>query len=277
MPDENYGFDAACETGPAAPELRRRCAWLHHGQGPDGPTEYKFVARSVALRAGSPRIVPRQTTGGPRPDAALAQETNDERLTTKAPYKFGGIRRQRDGADIGWHDEVARPVPSGAVKHEHDVPVCCDGRGEAVQKDLHGCGGDLGQHEGKAPAAGRVNGAEQVSPLVALLAQAARALAAHPPAVAGAALRADPALVLEPQLDALVGMCRCHGLYGPQKPPLVKAAWARSSASGCCGRVFCRDRSRRRRMRDRLAGCRRLPKRSSIQRHRAGSVQSVQP
>ena len=48
------------------------------------------MARSVALRAGSPRIVPRQTTGGPPPDAALAQETNDERLTTKAPYKALG-------------------------------------------------------------------------------------------------------------------------------------------------------------------------------------------
>jgi transposase len=56
-PDENYGFDAACETGPAAPELRRRCAWLHHGSGPTGPTEYKFVARSVALKAGSPQTV----------------------------------------------------------------------------------------------------------------------------------------------------------------------------------------------------------------------------
>ena len=57
MPGENYGFGAACETGPAAPELRRRCAWLHHGPGPLGPTEYKFVARSVAPKAGSPQTV----------------------------------------------------------------------------------------------------------------------------------------------------------------------------------------------------------------------------
>src|SRR5690242_19035656 len=57
LPDENYGFDAVCETGPAAPELRRRCAWLHHGSGPTGPTEYKFVARSVAPKAGSPQTI----------------------------------------------------------------------------------------------------------------------------------------------------------------------------------------------------------------------------
>jgi hypothetical protein len=57
LPDENYGFDAVCETGSAAPELRRRCAWLHHGSGPTGPTEYKFVARSVAPKAGSPQTI----------------------------------------------------------------------------------------------------------------------------------------------------------------------------------------------------------------------------
>jgi len=36
---------AAVQIGPAAPELRRRCAWLHHGYDPHGSTEYKAVAR----------------------------------------------------------------------------------------------------------------------------------------------------------------------------------------------------------------------------------------
>src|ERR687885_609602 len=69
-PGENYGFDAACETGSAAPELRRRCAWLHHGSGPPGPTEYKFVARSVACEAGSP-----QTFGRNRPTYPARQHS----------------------------------------------------------------------------------------------------------------------------------------------------------------------------------------------------------
>jgi hypothetical protein len=30
-PTQNMAFRAAIENGPAAPELRRRCAWLHHG------------------------------------------------------------------------------------------------------------------------------------------------------------------------------------------------------------------------------------------------------
>ena len=34
---------AVPQNGPATPELRRRCAWLHHGLGPHSPTEYKVA------------------------------------------------------------------------------------------------------------------------------------------------------------------------------------------------------------------------------------------
>ena len=46
-----HGCDAVLENGPAAPELRHRCASLHHGRGPHGPAEYKGVAR-VRVRHG---------------------------------------------------------------------------------------------------------------------------------------------------------------------------------------------------------------------------------
>jgi hypothetical protein len=46
-----HGCDAVLENGPAAPELRHRCASLHHGRGPAGPAEYKCVAR-VRVRHG---------------------------------------------------------------------------------------------------------------------------------------------------------------------------------------------------------------------------------
>jgi hypothetical protein len=191
--------------------------------------------------------------------------------------QLGCVGRQWDRADVWRHDEIARPLPSGAVEHERNLRIRCNRGGEVVEEDLHGRGRDLWQYEGEAVAGGGADGAEQVGPLVALLAQAARPFAAYPPAVASAALRANPGLIFEPQLDALAGMRRGDRLYGPQQPPLTKAALARSSAWGCSGRVFCRDRSSRRTIRDRLAGCRRLSKRSSIQRQSAGSVQSVQP
>ena len=75
----------------------------------------------------------------------------------------------------------------------------------------------------------------------------------------------------------LSGGGRGHGLYGALKTPVAEAALARSSASGCNGRVFCRDRSSRRMICDSLAGRSRLSKPSSSLRYGTGSVPSVQP
>ena len=41
---------AASENGPVAPELRRRCARLHHGSVPGGPTAYKGLAKAGNAR-----------------------------------------------------------------------------------------------------------------------------------------------------------------------------------------------------------------------------------
>ena len=63
-----HGCDAVLENGPAAPELRHRCASLHHGRGPTGPAEYKCVAR--------PRVHHGELPSDPK-----------IRLTEQAPYK----------------------------------------------------------------------------------------------------------------------------------------------------------------------------------------------
>lgn len=80
--------------------------------------------------------------------------------------------------------------------------------GEVVEEGLHRHSRNFGKDEGEAFTGGWVDGAEQVGPFVALLAQAARPLVTHPPAVAGTAFSADPAFILKPKLDALIGM-RC--------------------------------------------------------------------
>jgi hypothetical protein len=41
------------ENGSAASELRRRCAWLHHGSGLE-PAGYKVVARLTRARERAP-------------------------------------------------------------------------------------------------------------------------------------------------------------------------------------------------------------------------------
>ena len=153
---------------------------------------------------------------------------------------------------------------------------------EVVEDGLHGAGGHLRQHEGEVGAGGRAHGAEQIRPFAAPVAEPARALAANPPAEPGAAwpTRAVDRLrrsTQRPQLNPLARVRLGRRRQRVAQPLLAKAALAFSSASGCSGRVFCRDRSRRRRIRDRLAGCCRLPKRRSIQRQSIGRVQSEPP
>ena len=47
-----------------------------------------------------------------------------------------------------------------------------------------------------------------------------------------------PRLVLEPQLDPLVGNGGADGGHHIRKPPFLKASCASGSVLGCTGRVF---------------------------------------
>ena len=63
-----------------------------------------------------------------------------------------------------------------------------------------------------------------------------------PPAAVAPGL-ADPGLVLQPDFKAL-GFDMGGGSFGDQIAAFMStSAWARKSASGCTGRVFCEDRS----------------------------------
>jgi hypothetical protein len=58
---------AASENGSVPPELRRRCARLHHGPGPSRSTEYKLAARPSKPRYGElPSDRPKSHLGGVR-------------------------------------------------------------------------------------------------------------------------------------------------------------------------------------------------------------------
>ena len=87
-----------------------------------------------------------------------------------------------------------------------------DGRGEAVQKHLHGCRIRIGHHQRKAIVRVRLHGSEDIGEGEAPVAKAWRALAALPPDVASAAFLADPRLVLEEQANALAFITCTDGL-----------------------------------------------------------------
>jgi hypothetical protein len=74
---------------------------------------------------------------------------------------------------------------------EHGVLVLGEGLGEAVEEDLHGVGIDGGQDQRESGLAAWPGGAEEVGPLVALVLNSRRALAARPPAVTEPPLLAD--------------------------------------------------------------------------------------
>ena len=62
MTGVRHGSHAVLENGPAAPEARSRCAWLHHG--PVSPSPRIQECRRDVRRpvAGSPRIIPGTVT-----------------------------------------------------------------------------------------------------------------------------------------------------------------------------------------------------------------------
>ena len=127
--------------------------------------------------------------------------------------------------------------------HDHDgVLVGGQRLAEPVQERLHGRGGHLGQHEREALPRRGLHGGEQVRPGVALVAKARRALAAGEPTVADAPFLPEAGFVLEPERQALAGMCRRGPVQRGLQPPFANASRAAASALGWLGRAFCRDR-----------------------------------
>ena len=99
-----------------------------------------------------------------------------------------------------------------------------------------------GQHERETLAGRGPDSCEQVCPGVALVAQAGWALAAGKPAVAHAPFLPETGFVLEPERQALAGMCRRGPVQHGLQPPFANASRAAASALGWLGRALCRDR-----------------------------------
>ena len=89
-------------------------------------------------------------------------------------------------------------MPSGLVEDHHGVGVCGNLGRDLGQMQVHGRGVDIGQDEGRSPAAGRAHRSEDVGGLITLVARLMRPGAAASPLAGQGALLADPAFVLEP-------------------------------------------------------------------------------
>ena len=69
--------------------------------------------------------------------------------------ELGAVGRQDDERDVFRHDEIAAPVPAGAVENQDGMRVGGRGKGEVVEEDVHRAGVDEGQDECRSPVAGR--------------------------------------------------------------------------------------------------------------------------
>ena len=104
---------------------------------------------------------------------------------------------------VGDAEASAGLVPAGAVQDDDGMRARSDVAADLGEMQVHRLGIDLGQNQAGADAARRTNRAEDVGPIVALIARRSGPAAALGPDIGQAALLSDPGFVQPPELDRL--------------------------------------------------------------------------
>ena len=119
-------------------------------------------------------------------------------------------------ADIfGHHQTVAQLMPSRAVQRQHRKGPLADLDADFLQMQVHGVNIGVRQHKPGADASRRAHRAEQIRPLVSLIARCGRSATAFRPDAGQAALLTNPRFILPPQLDRLT-LCAGRDRGGDQ-------------------------------------------------------------
>jgi hypothetical protein len=98
---------------------------------------------------------------------------------------------------------AAEPMPPGAIQQQDGMRASRDMAADLNQMQVHRLGIGLRQDKGCAGAARRTDRAEDVGPVIALIARRRRPGALFRPDVGQAALLADACFILPPELDRL--------------------------------------------------------------------------
>ena len=118
--------------------------------------------------------------------------------------QLGGIGRQRYQGDVLWDDQTASGlVPSGAVEDENGVSAGCDAAADLGKVKAHQLGIDRRQYKRCASAPCRADGAEDIDPVMALIAWRRRPGTPASLDPRQPTLLADPGLILEPDFQRL--------------------------------------------------------------------------
>jgi hypothetical protein len=151
--------------------------------------------------------------------------------------EFGSVGRQADEGDVFGNGKVFGEVITGAVEDEYGVGAGSDPTADLGEMQGHGFGIGGWQDKRGGDAAPRTDGAEDVSPFVALIAWRAGPRSALSPDAGQPPMLTDARFVLEPDFDRLVlgavGELRRDG----RGEVFLNASWASSSAFGWRGRT----------------------------------------
>ena len=133
-----------------------------------------------------------------------------------------------------------------AVEHEDGMAPGCDAAADLGEVQVHGLGIDVGEDQRRSEVACGADGAEQIGPIVTLVAGRSGPTAALCPDAGQRALLANPGFVLPPQFDRLVArVCRDAG--GNQIGEVFLCASCNAaSCSGHRGRTDIRRKPSRR-------------------------------
>ena len=145
--------------------------------------------------------------------------------------EFRRIGRQVQQADVVREVPLpAEPMPPDAIQQQDGMRASRDMAADLNQMQVHRLGIGLRQDEGCAGAARRTDRAEDVGPVIALIARRRRPGALFRPDVGQAALLADACFILPPELDRLAagrgrdGVSDQCGKVLWDGPPLYPAA-----------------------------------------------------
>jgi len=131
-------------------------------------------------------------------------------VSHELPYVFDRVQLgcpwgQRQKCDVGRDHELSGGMPSGPIEDEDGVgPRCYLGR-DFIEMPLHGLGVAARQHQGRADAAFRTDGTEDIGRFCALILGCHRAAAARCPAPREHGFLTDPSLVLPPNFYGAAG------------------------------------------------------------------------
>jgi hypothetical protein len=167
----------------------------------------------------------------------------DDRLVHHGPemfgwLEFGRIGRQEDEADPVGDGQVLGSMPARVVEHEDDAALAAGAGLTGEEGEQFGEEG-LGETAAEIPerlATGRLHEGGEVEPLIAVVAEGDRPLTTGCPDPAADRLQAKAVLVLRPDLDRAVGMCRFGRSDSGIEPPLKAACCSGVAARGCRGR-----------------------------------------